>query len=222
METQEVTLHNELKHKSIFLRDFTTAAQMLRQVLRQVLRRCFGRCCTDASAVAAQMFRQLLRRCFGRCCTDALAGAAAGAAQMLRQVLRRCFGSCGNEREYHCTRQKVRLRHCCPPCSLCCRVASVACSFSKVRLRLVILLGSCPDSHVTRSCEWRFPSENSSTSFESWYRWRHKVLQRSTSVRYRTAMPPFRSSYAIFPPLSTGWLHFRWCCSSQSRTALQP
>ena len=51
METQEVTLHNELKHKSIFLRDFTTAAQMLRQVLR----RCFGRCCTDASAVAAQM-----------------------------------------------------------------------------------------------------------------------------------------------------------------------
>lgn len=128
----------------------------------------------------------------------------------------------GNEREYHCTRQKVRLRHCCPPCSLCCRVASVACSFSKVRLRLVILLGSCPDSHVTRSCEWRFPSENSSTSFESWYRWRHKVLQRSTSVRYRTAMPPFRSSYAIFPPLSSGWLHFRWCCSSQSRTALQP
>lgn len=68
METQEVTLHNELKHKSIFLRDFTTAAQML------------------------------------------------------WQVLRRCFGSCGNEREYHCTRQKVRLRHCCPPCSLCCRV----------------------------------------------------------------------------------------------------
>lgn len=32
METQEVTLHNELKHKSIFLRDFTTAAQMLRQL----------------------------------------------------------------------------------------------------------------------------------------------------------------------------------------------
>lgn len=29
METQEVTLHNELKHKSIFLRDFTTAVQML-------------------------------------------------------------------------------------------------------------------------------------------------------------------------------------------------
>ena len=172
------------------------------------------------------MLRQELRRCFGRCCADvsagALAGASAGAAQMLWQVLRRCFGSCGNEREYHCTRQKVRLRHCCPPCSLCCRVASVACSFSKVRLRLVILLGSCPDSHVTRSCEWRFPSENSSTSFESWYRWRHKVLQRSTSVRYRTAMPPFRSSYAIFPPLSSGWLHFRWCCSSQSRTALQP
>ena len=53
METQEVTLHNELKHKSIFLRDFTTAAQMLWQVLRQVLRRCFGRCCTDASAGAA-------------------------------------------------------------------------------------------------------------------------------------------------------------------------
>ena len=44
METQEVTLHNELKHKSIFLRDFTTAAQMLRQVLR----RCFGRCCDRA------------------------------------------------------------------------------------------------------------------------------------------------------------------------------
>uniref|UniRef100_UPI0040272868 hypothetical protein n=1 Tax=Candidatus Cryptobacteroides bacterium TaxID=3085639 RepID=UPI0040272868 len=40
----EVTLHNELKHKSIFLRDFTTAAQMLRQVLR----RCFGRCCDRA------------------------------------------------------------------------------------------------------------------------------------------------------------------------------
>ena len=49
METQEVTLHNELKHKSIFLRDFTTAAQMLWQVLR----RCFDRCCADASAVAA-------------------------------------------------------------------------------------------------------------------------------------------------------------------------
>ena len=48
METQEVTLHNELKHKSIFLKDFTTAAQMLRQVLR----RCFGSCCADASAVA--------------------------------------------------------------------------------------------------------------------------------------------------------------------------
>ncbi len=44
METQEVTLHNELKHKSIFLRDFTTAAQMLWQVLR----RCFGRCCDRA------------------------------------------------------------------------------------------------------------------------------------------------------------------------------
>lgn len=44
METQEVTLHNELKHKSIFLRDFTTAAQMLRQVLC----RCFGRCCDRA------------------------------------------------------------------------------------------------------------------------------------------------------------------------------
>lgn len=49
METQEVTLHNELKHKSIFLRDFTTAAQMLRQVLH----RCFGRCCADVSAGAA-------------------------------------------------------------------------------------------------------------------------------------------------------------------------
>ena len=24
METQEITLHNELKHKSIFLRDYTT------------------------------------------------------------------------------------------------------------------------------------------------------------------------------------------------------
>lgn len=55
----EVTLHNELKHKSIFLRDFTTAAQMLWQVLRQVL-------------------RQLLLRCFGRSCTDASAGAATG------------------------------------------------------------------------------------------------------------------------------------------------
>lgn len=44
METQEVTLHNELKHKSIFLRDFTTAAQMLRQLLY----RCFGRCCDRA------------------------------------------------------------------------------------------------------------------------------------------------------------------------------
>lgn len=44
METQEVTLHNELKRKSIFLRDFTTAAQMLWQVLR----RCFDRCCDQA------------------------------------------------------------------------------------------------------------------------------------------------------------------------------
>ena len=74
METQEVTLHNELKHKSIFLRDFTTAVQMLWQVLRQVLRRCFGRCCTDVSAGAAQMLRQLLRRCFGRCCDRAVSG----------------------------------------------------------------------------------------------------------------------------------------------------
>ena len=49
METQEVTLHNELKRKSIFLRDFTTAAQMLWQVLL----RCFGRCCTGASTGAA-------------------------------------------------------------------------------------------------------------------------------------------------------------------------
>ena len=48
METQEVTLHNELKHKSIFLKDFTTAAQMLWQVLRQLLRRCFGSCCDRA------------------------------------------------------------------------------------------------------------------------------------------------------------------------------
>ena len=86
METQEVTLHNELKRKSIFLRDFTTAAQMLRQVLL----RCFGSCCTDVSAVAAQVLRQVLHRCFGSCCADALAGAA----QMLRQMLRRCFGRC--------------------------------------------------------------------------------------------------------------------------------
>ena len=86
METQEVTLHNELKHKSIFLRDFTTAAQMLWQVLL----RCFGRCCADALTGAAQMLRQLLCRCFGRC----RAGASTGAAQMFRQVLRRCFGRC--------------------------------------------------------------------------------------------------------------------------------
>ena len=94
METQEVTLHNELKHKSIFLRDFTTAAQMFRQVLR----RCFDRCCTDASAGAAQVLRQLLRRCFGRCfgrcCAEASTGASTGAAQMLWQVLHRCFGRC--------------------------------------------------------------------------------------------------------------------------------
>ena len=63
METQEVTLHNELKHKSIFLRDFTTAAQMFRQLLR----RCFGRCCAGASAGAAQMFRQVLRPGCERC-----------------------------------------------------------------------------------------------------------------------------------------------------------
>ena len=71
METQEVTLHNELKHKSIFLKDFTTAAQMLWQVLRQVLRRCFDRCfdrcCADASAVAVQMLRQVLRPGCERC-----------------------------------------------------------------------------------------------------------------------------------------------------------
>lgn len=48
METQEVTLHNELKHKSIFLRDFTTAVQMLWQVLRRCFGRCFGRCCDRA------------------------------------------------------------------------------------------------------------------------------------------------------------------------------
>ena len=48
METQEVTLHNELKHKSIFLRDFTTAAQMFRQVLHRCFGRCFGRCCDRA------------------------------------------------------------------------------------------------------------------------------------------------------------------------------
>ena len=29
METQEVTLHNELKHKSIFLRDFTTCIVLI-------------------------------------------------------------------------------------------------------------------------------------------------------------------------------------------------
>ena len=63
METQEVTLHNELKHKSIFLRDFTTAVQMLWQLLR----RCFGRCCADASTVAAQMLRQVLRPGCERC-----------------------------------------------------------------------------------------------------------------------------------------------------------
>ena len=63
METQEVTLHNELKRKSIFLRDFTTAAQMLWQVLR----RCFGRCCSDVSAGAAQMLRQVLRPGCERC-----------------------------------------------------------------------------------------------------------------------------------------------------------
>ena len=78
METQEVTLHNELKRKSIFLRDFTTAAQMLWQVLC----RCFGSCCsdasTDASTDAAQMLRQVMRRCFGSCCADASAGAATG------------------------------------------------------------------------------------------------------------------------------------------------
>ena len=105
----EVTLHNELKHKSIFLRDFTTAAQMLWQVLRQVLRRCFDRCCADVSAGAAQMLRQVLRqvlrrcfdRCFDRCCADA----SAVAAQMLRQVLRpgceRCL-ACGHRSGVEC------------------------------------------------------------------------------------------------------------------------
>ena len=97
METQEVTLHNELKHKSIFLRDFTTAAQMLWQLLR----RCFGRCCADASAGAAQVPKQLLRRCFGSCCADA----SAVAAQMLRQVLRpgceRCL-ACGHRSGVEC------------------------------------------------------------------------------------------------------------------------
>ena len=99
METQEVTLHNELKRKSIFLRDFTTAAQMLWQVLR----RCFDSCCADASAdasagasaVAAQMLRQLLHRYFDRCCADA----STVAAQLLRQLLRpgceRCL-ACGH------------------------------------------------------------------------------------------------------------------------------
>ena len=67
METQEVTLHNELKHKSIFLRDFTTAAQMFRQVLRRCFDRCFDRCCADALAGAAQMFRQVLRPGCERC-----------------------------------------------------------------------------------------------------------------------------------------------------------
>ncbi len=67
METQEVTLHNELKHKSIFLRDFTTAAQVLRQLLRRCFGRCFDRSCTDASAGAAQMFRQVLRPGCERC-----------------------------------------------------------------------------------------------------------------------------------------------------------
>lgn len=70
METQEVTLHNELKRKSIFLRDFTTAAQMFRQVLH----RCFGSCRAGASTGAAQMFRQLLLRCFDRCCDQAVSG----------------------------------------------------------------------------------------------------------------------------------------------------
>ena len=97
METQEVTLHNELKRKSIFLRDFTTAAQMLWQVLR----RCFGSCCADVSAVAAQVLRQVLHRCFGSCCADALAGAA----QVLRQVLRpgceRCL-ACGHRSGVEC------------------------------------------------------------------------------------------------------------------------
>lgn len=74
----EVTLHNELKHKSIFLRDFTTAAQMLWQVLR---------------------------RCFDRNCADASAGASTGAAQVLRQVLRpgceRCL-ACGHRSGVEC------------------------------------------------------------------------------------------------------------------------
>ena len=93
----EVTLHNELKHKSIFLRDFTTAAQMLWQVLH----RCFDRSCAGASAVAAQMLRQVLRRCFGSCCTDA----SAVAAQVLRQLLRpgceRCL-ACGHRSGVEC------------------------------------------------------------------------------------------------------------------------
>ena len=105
METQEVTLHNELKHKSIFLRDFTTAAQMLRQVLR----RCFGRCCAGGSTGAAQVLRQLLHRCFdrcfGRCCTGASAGAAQVVRQVLRQVLRpgceRCL-ACGHRSGVEC------------------------------------------------------------------------------------------------------------------------
>lgn len=93
----EVTLHNELKHKSIFLKDFTTAAQMLRQVLR----RCFGRCCAGGSTGAAQVLRQVLYRCFGSCCADA----SAVAAQVLRQVLRpgceRCL-ACGHRSGVEC------------------------------------------------------------------------------------------------------------------------
>ena len=97
METQEVTLHNELKHKSIFLRDFTTAAQMLRQVLRQVLHRCFGRCCTDASAVAAQMLRQVLLRCFGSCCDRAVSGVwRVGIGVVWNAVIRGMDGVAGN------------------------------------------------------------------------------------------------------------------------------
>ena len=94
METQEVTLHNELKHKSIFLRDFTTAAQMFRQVLR----RCFGRCCTDASAVAAQMLWQVLRRCFGSCCDRAVSGVwRVGIGVVWNAGIRGMDGVAGNE-----------------------------------------------------------------------------------------------------------------------------
>ena len=69
-----------------------------------------------------------------------------------------------NEREYHCSRQKVRLRHCRPPCSIRCRVASVACSSCKKPSPLslrpsasgfhkksipLLLQGKAPPCHIT-------------------------------------------------------------------------